>query len=161
MLSAAQYCCIGIYGIYGCSWDPPLKLKKMSGVSVSGHFYVEGVETALGPASFGIATFEDPFQKRLLNCTCVQNFYRALTTHFIVTCELLTLNCWLVFWIELCILHNSPRMFKVSGWRTFFFSLELETEPMAYAEELDYICTGVFIFYVTYLKLELSCINWN
>lgn len=65
----------------------------MSGVSVSGHFYVEGVETALGPASFGIATFEDPFQKRLLNCTCVQNFYRALTTHFIVTCELLTLNC--------------------------------------------------------------------
>lgn len=25
------------------------------------------------------------------------------------------------------------------------FSLQLETEPMAYAEELDYTCTAVFI----------------
>lgn len=25
-----------------------------------------------------------------------------------------TWNCWLVFWIELCMLHNSPQMFKKS-----------------------------------------------
>lgn len=39
----------------------------------------------------------------------------------------------------------------------FFFSRELETEAMAYAEELDYTCTGVFhtIGYVFKIRIIL------
>lgn len=35
-----------------------------------------------------------------------------------------TWNCWLVFWIELCMLHNSPRMFKKKSLhvKNFFFT---------------------------------------